>query len=257
VIAQFVVFGLCFAIGCPVYHAVSHGGIPANDFRSCYKLWHYGTAQYGGLVLWLIVVVLWYQRRNRILATMSLWLPSFYLGVAVGRIGCYLGGCCFGLPTKSKLGVYYPDWGTPSRIARRMVSAGYPATWRDSADCSAIVPAVHPTPLYAAEAAVLIFLIALLAERRGVASHHRVFGTIVLYASANLIIEQFRYFSPETYRWGLPFNSWANVGLIAVMIFCHIKFRDDHKIGISRFDLARNSTAHIPNSTRVPEVDHV
>ncbi len=31
---------------------------------------------------------------------------------AFGRIGCYLGGCCYGKPTDSWLGIYYPEAGT-------------------------------------------------------------------------------------------------------------------------------------------------
>ena len=35
------------------------------------------------------------------------------LGLFFGRLGCFLGGCCFGLPTHSKLAVVFPG-GSPA-----------------------------------------------------------------------------------------------------------------------------------------------
>jgi phosphatidylglycerol---prolipoprotein diacylglyceryl transferase len=35
--------------------------------------------------------------------------PGLMLGMAVGRVGCFLGGCCVGLPTSSRWGVWCGD----------------------------------------------------------------------------------------------------------------------------------------------------
>jgi phosphatidylglycerol:prolipoprotein diacylglycerol transferase len=35
--------------------------------------------------------------------------PGLMLGMAVGRIGCFLGGCCVGMPTSSRWGVWCSD----------------------------------------------------------------------------------------------------------------------------------------------------
>ncbi|MBQ3361372.1 MAG: prolipoprotein diacylglyceryl transferase, partial [Prevotella sp.] len=34
--------------------------------------------------------------------------PPIALGQAIGRIGCYLAGCCYGAPTSSACGVIFP-----------------------------------------------------------------------------------------------------------------------------------------------------
>ena len=42
----------------------------------------------------------------------NLFLPSFSLAQAIGRVGCFCGGCCYGLPSES-LGIKYPAGSLP------------------------------------------------------------------------------------------------------------------------------------------------
>lgn len=65
-----------------------------------------GFVYYGGLIAsWVFLVV--YLKKNR----MPFWSVSdafamaICIGLAVGRIGCLLGGCCFGTPTSLPWGV--------------------------------------------------------------------------------------------------------------------------------------------------------
>lgn len=44
-------------------------------------------------------------------------LPGIMFGLAIGRVGCFFGGCCCGRPTSSRWGV----WSTDQRIGRRRV----------------------------------------------------------------------------------------------------------------------------------------
>lgn len=72
------------------------------------------------------------------------------LGHGLGRMGCYLGGCCFGRPTDLAIGVEYP--------------AGSPAHWLHEsqglieADASSSLP-VHPSPLYELGFDLLLFAV--------------------------------------------------------------------------------------------------
>ncbi len=43
--------------------------------------------------------------------------PGLFLGLAIGRTGCFLGGCCGGRPTRSRWGV----WSSDQRVGRRRV----------------------------------------------------------------------------------------------------------------------------------------
>lgn len=71
-------------------------------------IWNGGISVQGSVVGGLLAVI-WYCRKQKI----ALWLmmdtlaPGVLVGQAVGRIGCFLNGCCYGIPHQH-LGVIYP-----------------------------------------------------------------------------------------------------------------------------------------------------
>ena len=89
-----------------------------------------GAVWYGGVLLATIGVA-WYLRRRGValLAFADLVLPALIGGLAVGRIGCFFNGCCYGAPTSLPWGV---------------ACAHYPGQ------------AVHPTQLYETVACALL-----------------------------------------------------------------------------------------------------
>jgi phosphatidylglycerol---prolipoprotein diacylglyceryl transferase len=72
-------------------------------------LWQGGLTLYGGIIAGT-VVGLWMAKRQGL----SPWkvadalAPSIAIGAALGRVGCFLNGCCYGRPTKLPWGVVYP-----------------------------------------------------------------------------------------------------------------------------------------------------
>jgi prolipoprotein diacylglyceryltransferase len=50
-------------------------------------------------------------------------VPAALLALGVGRIGCFLGGCCYGTPTALPWGVVFPDLGGPARHPLQLYSA--------------------------------------------------------------------------------------------------------------------------------------
>jgi len=74
------------------------------------KLWQGGLVFSGGLVA-TAVAMLWYLRRHHLSfwSTGDLWAPSLALGQAIGRIGCFMAGCCYGRPTGSSWGVVFTN----------------------------------------------------------------------------------------------------------------------------------------------------
>ena len=68
----------------------------------------YGSFIGGMLGLWLY----WRRYRIPLLATADLVAPSLVLGLALGRIGCFLNGCCFGGACDLPWKVTFP-WGSP------------------------------------------------------------------------------------------------------------------------------------------------
>jgi prolipoprotein diacylglyceryltransferase len=139
---------------------------PPRDCLAALKFWQGGLTFYGAL-LFAIPAAVWYCRRKRLdfLAVGDLVAPCLMVGQAIGRLGCFLEGCCYGAATGGPLGVRFP---------------GHPL-------------ARHPTQLYEsaadlAIAAVLWFLLRPRARGRG-----RLFGwMLVLYGAARAVIELWR-----------------------------------------------------------------
>lgn len=77
-------------------------------------LWHGGLVWYGGLLGGLLATVLYLRRRGE-----GVWrgidqvVPFVALGHAVGRIGCFANGCCYGKPTSAWFGVQFPGFPQP------------------------------------------------------------------------------------------------------------------------------------------------
>jgi len=109
----------------------------------------------GGLVIYGaffggVVAVLLFIRKQKMpaLATFDLIAPSMMIGLALGRIGCFLNGCCYGGPTSLPWAVRFPPGSPPyaDQVASGMLTAANPP---------ASLP-VHPTQLYSAITAALI-----------------------------------------------------------------------------------------------------
>ena len=73
----------------------------------------YGSLLGGGLALFLFV------RRHHLpwLAMCDLVVPGLILGMALGRLGCFLNGCCYGGASDLPWAVTFP-WNTPPFIAQ-------------------------------------------------------------------------------------------------------------------------------------------
>lgn len=138
--------------------AVAAGLPAALLFDSLFKMGETGKFQlrgatfYGSLICTLVVfpllMLIKKKRTVPILHRFGDLAPAACIGHCLGRIGCFLGGCCFGCPTDCAFGVVFPE-GSPAYEL-------YGAT------------AVHPTQLY--EAAFLLALgVALLFVKNGFA----------------------------------------------------------------------------------------
>lgn len=68
-----------------------------------------GLVWYGGVIGVFAATVLYtWLKRISLLHFMDIIAPSCALGLAIGRIGCILSGCCFGSPCHLPWSVHYP-----------------------------------------------------------------------------------------------------------------------------------------------------
>jgi phosphatidylglycerol:prolipoprotein diacylglycerol transferase len=76
-------------------------------------LQHGGLAYQGGLILAVISSILFIKAKKRpVWKTADFIIPYVALGQSIGRIGCFLNGCCYGKKTNF-LGVLFPDQNWP------------------------------------------------------------------------------------------------------------------------------------------------
>lgn len=78
----------------------------------------------GGLVIYgafigAMAAFIWYMRRRKLpaLAVADLIAPSLVIGLAFGRIGCLLNGCCYGGETDAPWAVTFPHYSGPEHAS--------------------------------------------------------------------------------------------------------------------------------------------
>ncbi len=144
--------------------------------RELLSLAQSGGVFYGGLIL-AVAVALWYIWRHGlpVWTTCDVFAPGIALGHVIGRLGCFLAGCCWGKPASVPWAVTFTDPFAASNV-------GTPLH----------VP-LHPTQLYEAGAEFLILLGLLGLERRGRPFPGRTFWSYMLvYGISRFIIEFYR-----------------------------------------------------------------
>jgi len=146
-----------------------------DEFRdepiSIFLFWRGGLVFYGGLIC-AFLVGFWYVKKKHLKFTplADLVAPSIALGQAIGRLGCFSAGCCYGKPTGIPWAVTFKD--------------SYTLAPRD-------IP-IHPTQLYESLATFSIFLTLIIMRRRERFQGKLFWYYLLFYATARFIIEFFR-----------------------------------------------------------------
>src|SRR5262249_47698205 len=109
-----------------------------------------GGVFYGGLIL-AVSVAFWYMWRHQkpILTVCDSFAPGIPFGYVVGRLGCFMAGCCYGIETHVPWAVTFTD---PFAHTNAGTPLGVP---------------LHPTQLYEAGSELLILIFLLTTEKRG------------------------------------------------------------------------------------------
>jgi phosphatidylglycerol:prolipoprotein diacylglycerol transferase len=99
---------LCGIVGAKVLYVINEG-MSAREIFSIETLQAGGVFS-GGLIAALLAAA-WYVRRHHLpaLRTCDAFAPGLALGHAIGRIGCFAAGCCYGKPTHHFWGVVFTN----------------------------------------------------------------------------------------------------------------------------------------------------
>ncbi|MEM6793524.1 MAG: prolipoprotein diacylglyceryl transferase [Acidobacteriota bacterium] len=176
-----------------------------------------GIVWYGSLIGGAAAFI--WSVRNRglpLAATFDAASTALPLGYAVGRVGCFLVGDDYGVPTDLPWGVAFENGLPPTTagILRREFGVDVPAEIADST-----VLAVHPTQLYTVFASLLIFAFALRLRRRVRWRPGNFFAVVLMIMSVERIMVEFLRAKDDRF-----FGVFTLAQLISVLIILLLGF---------------------------------
>ena len=175
-------------------------GVPASHF---FKIWEGGLVWYGGLFGALGMALVYIVTAKAPLAKIvDVSAPATMLGLAFGRVGCLLNGCCYGRvivasPDGPWYGLVYP-LDTP--LGRQMF-----------AKYGSLVT-LHPAQVYSSLLALTICGLLLVLRRTRKVYGEQFLLMLVLYAPVRFLLEVIRTETPKEY-WGF-FTPGQIVGML-------------------------------------------
>ena len=176
-------------LGARVFYAVEHH----LSFGEFLKVWEGGLDFFGGFIFALLTVlggIIYYR--------LPLWKVADIAGISlllahsVGRLSCWLAGCCYGKPTDLPIGVVFP----PQSVA----PSGIP---------------LYPTQLMEATGNFIGFLILFFLHRRGKPFDGAIFSLyLIWYGIERFLLEFIRGVTPPIGGLGLTWNQVVAGGMV-------------------------------------------
>jgi len=154
-----------------------------------------GLAWQGGLILGGITAFIYMRAKNLpILKTFDLLAPYIALGHAIGRLGCFLNGCCYG--REVSWGIYFP------------VHDAH----------------LHPTQLYEAASLLLIFFLLKNYQKKTVSIGHVFIAYLLLSSLQRFFVEFFR--ADHTSVWGtLSIFQLVSLGIFFIALYAKTRLK--------------------------------
>lgn len=189
-------------IGGRLLYVLFHWEDYANDILGILKIWTGGMMFFGGFIGAFIAGVIYVRREKISIPLLSdIISPSLGLGEFFTRIGCFLNGCCFGIPSNLPWAVHFPE---------HSIAGSSPV-----GDCP-----IHPTQLYASLFGLLLFFFL---QKRLFQRHRRgeVFSLYLIFSSVfRFGIDFIRYYENAA---NFLINQIISLALIVIGIIFFIR----------------------------------
>ncbi|UCF79314.1 MAG: prolipoprotein diacylglyceryl transferase [Candidatus Eiseniibacteriota bacterium] len=190
---------LLAVVGSRTLYVATHWAEFRGGLGSVFMLWEGGLTMYGGTVAAIVGGIAFIKSRGYpVWRVADIVAPSLALGEAITRVGCFMNGCCFGVPTEAPWGVVFPE--------HSFSWAVFGAT------------AIHPSQLYSAGLALLVFFALLWLDRRTKFDGQLFWSYILASAVARFLVDFTRYYGDGDELGGLGGLSFNNNQLIAVAL---------------------------------------
>jgi phosphatidylglycerol:prolipoprotein diacylglycerol transferase len=190
-------WGLAFGLlGGRIVYIITRIDYFSDHLVEIFYFWEGGLVFYGGFIggafaFWF------FARRYKlpILKSMDLAVPSLAIAHMFGRFGCFFAGCCFGRPAP---GI---PWAIVFHDPLSLAPPGIP---------------LHPTQLYDALNALIIFVVTLLVQRRQKFTGQLLALYMILYSIGRSVVEVYR---GDTIR-GFVIDPWLSTSqFISILVF--------------------------------------
>jgi phosphatidylglycerol:prolipoprotein diacylglycerol transferase len=186
------------------------------------RLWEGGLSFHGGLAGGLIAGLIFCRRRGISFLRMGdVVAPALALGYAIGRIGCFLNGCCYGAPT----------------------DLPWACRFHDPPITGPLTPPSHPTQIYASIINLGIFALLLTIARRQRAPGQVLWSYLLFYAIYRFGIEFLRKgATAQVLAAGLTHSQWASIAMVLIAGAVLMRLRDaEPKLGAARREVVPQS----------------
>jgi phosphatidylglycerol:prolipoprotein diacylglycerol transferase len=188
---------LLAVVGSRALYVATHWGEYQGGLWAVFMLWEGGLTMYGGVVAATVGGIAFIRFRGYpVWGVADIVAPSIALGEAITRVGCFMNGCCFGVPTKLPWGVVFPE-------------GSY-------ADAVFGPTAVHPSQLYSAGFGVVVLVFLLWLDRRRSFDGQLFWSYVLASAIARFFVDFTRYYGDGDRIGRLGSLDFNNNQLIAV-----------------------------------------
>lgn len=209
-------------IGARVFYVIFHWSdfshnllASFNPFGTSGQFGIAGLNLYGGVVFAIVATLIYVNlKKQRLWQVMDIFAPALALGIFVSRIGCFLNGCCFGMPCDLPFGVSFPEGSIPY------------AQFGDAH--------LHPTQLYSSLYGLLLFFL-LHRFDKSKKFYGATFSLLLMVEAVfRFAIEYVRYYEPEmeTQIGGITFtyNHLIAVALFALGVTVYMLLRHNKSV---------------------------
>ena len=161
----FLILLLSGIVGARIVYVISNFDFFINYPLDIFMINRGGLVFYGGLIFAPVFGVIYAKKKGiSITDAADLLAPFIALGHSIGRIGCFLNGCCFGRPTDSIFGIQFP-----------------------------LSPvAVYPTQIFSSAGLFCIFLVLFFMQKKRKFKGQIIASYMVLYGAFRFFIEFLR-----------------------------------------------------------------
>ncbi|MBN1627543.1 MAG: prolipoprotein diacylglyceryl transferase [Deltaproteobacteria bacterium] len=180
-------------IGSRIIYVLMNASYYLENPLDIFKIWQGGLVFSGGL-LGAVIAGWFYIRRHgfNIWQIGDIYAPAIAIAQSIGRIGCFMAGCCYGRPTSVSWGVTFTN---PDSIAPLNIP-------------------LHPTQLYSSFSNLIIFIIVMILGSRKKFDGQVFIWYLILHSTARLLIERFR----GDDRGMFPGTGWSMTQFITILI---------------------------------------